>query len=187
MPIDIVNEHQMESEDVSINGIHEMRSIIDQTIDEYDLNVNKSDVHLCTSEWKSLIGRASYNQVPLKKHYGKRVSLKRKTGEHTITVNRNINDDTQLKNTLLHELAHIEDYVRNGKCSHHGWRWKQIAMRIGCNGERTSKKPVTTEYKYEVRCTECGYTIGRHKKSKLVKYHSHYSCGKCGGNFERVK
>lgn len=36
-----------------------------------------------------------------------------------------------LLDTLLHEMAHAEDYLRNGRASH-GPSWRAIARRVGC-------------------------------------------------------
>lgn len=78
-------------------------------------------------------------------HYGpKLITLSRPTLEHRTM--------DQIKNTILHEVAHALVGIGHG----HGNVWRNTFIRIGGNGERTSE---VNDYRkvagrYEVRCTE---------------------------------
>lgn len=44
-----------------------------------------------------------------------------------------------------------------------------------------------TFFNYMVECQDCGYIIGYNNRSKLVKNPEFYRCGKCKGEFKRIK
>lgn len=86
--------------------------------------------------------------------------------------------DTQITDTILHEIAHAF-------CIHiygaelgggHDWRWRNIALQIGCNGERCYDihEVNHTESKYTLTCKHCQRTTPRHKKPTKIQ-----ACGKC--------
>jgi len=82
-------------------------------------------------------------------------------------------------NTMLHEIAHAIDVIIRGKSSH-DWKWRSIALAIGCDGERTTSlefkdlvnNPIS---KYTMICPN-GHTRPSHKRKSS---HSRQSCGKC--------
>lgn len=98
-------------------------------------------------------------------------------------------DDQAVKNTIAHELLHTVD-----GCMNHGRYWHKLAGLVNqrCPGYnvkgRTSAedKGIQIQYKYLLRCTGCGATAGRHKKSRFVEHFDRYICSKCGGKFERI-
>ena len=56
-------------------------------------------------------------------------------GDRTITLSRNlteVNALTEVKNTILHEIAH----ALAGRAAGHGPTWQAIARRIGSDGKR---------------------------------------------------
>ncbi len=62
-------------------------------------------------------------------------------------------------NTILHEIAHA---LTPG--AHHGWKWRQKALEIGCNGNITSSVQLVKP-KYAPICSKCGKTFGeRHRR-----------------------
>ena len=82
------------------------------------------------------------------------ISLSRKLVE--------INNESQVLDTILHEIAHAMDYEERGDTDH-GTNWKRIAIEIGCNGERCYdlsevKQP---KMKYTTECGNCGNTNGK--------------------------
>ena len=85
---------------------------------------------------------------------------------------------TNIKNTILHELAHafsVEVHgMRNGRG--HGSNWKTIARQIGCSGERCFKASEVNlpKSKYSLICNSCGYSSPRHRKIS-----STYACTDC--------
>ena len=76
-------------------------------------------------------------------------------GLYTISLSKHLtslNDESQVRDTILHEIAHALD-VNDRGYSNHDANWRQIALSIGCNGERcySSKEVVQPESKYTVK------------------------------------
>ncbi len=105
-------------------------------------------------------------------HYGGRkgyfISLSRKLVA--------INDEPQVLDTILHEIAHAMDFEERGDTDH-GPNWRRIAIEIGCNGERcyTSSEVKQPEMKYTTKCGNCGKTTGKMRKPRR----SSTACGSC--------
>lgn len=80
-----------------------------------------------------------------------------------------INDESVVKNTILHEIAH----ALTPGC-HHNRLWKVTARRIGCDGERcySAKKVNVPTTNYVGICPNCGRKIYRYRKRALA-------CHKC--------
>jgi predicted SprT family Zn-dependent metalloprotease len=59
----------------------------------------------------------------------------------------------EFKDTVLHEIAH----AIAGSAARHGPAWKEVALRIGCTGERCLSRQVVdqTHYKWVIKCP-CG-------------------------------
>jgi hypothetical protein len=76
--------------------------------------------------------------------------------------NIRVNPFSAVKNTILHEIAHVLAAL----CGEygHGPIWKEIAISIGCDGERCSE--MVTPPKYIATCPSCSRTFGFNKKSK---------------------
>lgn len=107
------------------------------------------------------------------------------------------NDEDGLINTIIHELLH----TCKG-CLNHGENWKTLANKVyreyGINIKRTSTaadkgvleetrpEPVKREIKHKFICQKCGAVITRTKESKFTKNYTRYTCGRCGGRFDRV-
>lgn len=49
-------------------------------------------------------------------------------------------DESSVRDTILHEIAHALAYERHGHTGH-GPEWKRIALEIGCSGDRTGTNP----------------------------------------------
>ncbi len=88
----------------------------------------------------------------------------------------------KIKDTILHEIAHafsVEVYGRiNGRG--HDWRWRGIALAIGCDGKRCydSSAVEKPKAKYTLSCPNdaCDVQGSMHRKPKVNR-----SCGKCSG------
>ena len=86
--------------------------------------------------------------------------------------------DTEITDTILHELAHafsVHVYgVKEGRG--HNYNWKHIAKQIGCNGERCydSSNINMPKSKYSLVCDSCKKETPKHKMTKKS-----YACGKC--------
>lgn len=64
-----------------------------------------------------------------------------------------LNSEEDVKDTILHEIAH----VIAGAYAGHNWKWKQVCRQIGAKPERcfNPEKVKTPEPKYYVTC-QCG-------------------------------
>ena len=101
------------------------------------------------------------------------------SGEYVISLSRHLtllNGVDQVRDTILHEIAHALD-VNDRGYSNHDANWRQIALRIGCNGERcySSKEVVQPESKYTVKCTNCNNEFKAMRKPRR----SSNACGRC--------
>lgn len=90
-----------------------------------------------------------------------------------------LNNETNVKDTILHEIAHALVGSGHG----HDYIWKAKAIEIGCKGyrcksEETHEGYVRTPSKYIATCNSCGYISFR---SRLPK--RQVSCGKCSNRF----
>lgn len=87
-----------------------------------------------------------------------------------------LNDEAEIKDTILHEIAHALVGPSHG----HDLVWKRKAIEIGCNGKRCcdSKVVATPESRYVAVCSGCNHTHKRHKKPN---YGISHSCGRCSG------
>tara|TARA_R100000951_G_scaffold101420_1_gene92948 strand:- start:27769 stop:28275 length:507 start_codon:yes stop_codon:yes gene_type:complete len=95
------------------------------------------------------------------------------------------NDMTQVKQTYLHELAHIVQRVRYGwgrNIKSHGVEWQRIMRGLGINPDRTHKMDVsayknkTTRIAYKCGCQVHNITKQRHNK---ILRGASYSCKSC--------
>lgn len=104
----------------------------------------------------------------------------------TISLSKHLvglNDEAQVTNTILHEIAHALQWDKSNYMSH-DYEWQQIAKSIGCNGERcyTDKEVVTPQSKYSLVCGTCGYESKRHRKPKRLS-----ACGDCCRTYNNGK
>jgi predicted SprT family Zn-dependent metalloprotease len=85
-----------------------------------------------------------------------------------------LNDYDNVRDTILHEIAHALVGVGQG----HGWKWKLTAIKIGCNGKRTYDSATVNlpPKKYRGTCEKCGYTFTRNRQRRS-------SCGICDHKF----
>jgi len=98
-------------------------------------------------------------------------------GKRTISLSKpltELNDEQEVKDTILHELAHALCPRGEG----HGELWKQKCREIGakpirCYSSRTVAIPEVTKYRYE--CPNCG----RHVIKTYVMRKSLRACGPC--------
>ena len=94
----------------------------------------------------------------------------------------------EIKDTVLHEIAHALDKERNGVSSRHGAPWKRIAMEIGARPTSQShstdvQETVRKQYKYIVECPTHGFIGGLTRRTKGVRNNS-YVCRQCGAKAE---
>jgi predicted SprT family Zn-dependent metalloprotease len=84
-----------------------------------------------------------------------------------------LNNEEQVKDTILHEIAHAIAGVGAG----HGIEWKRVCLQIGAKPERCYDTDETNvvELKYYAVCGSCGK---KHEKARLVHKEARRSC-KC--------
>lgn len=90
-----------------------------------------------------------------------------------------------MEDTILHEVAHGLDYEDRGT-SDHGPRWKNWALQVGADPERTCDVPRHLEKmvaKWIAKCPNCDYETVYHRKPSKK-----YACTACckkhnGGKF----
>ena len=69
----------------------------------------------------------------------------------------------QIKDTVLHEVAHALCREIHGGNHGHDMYWRRIAYSIGCNGERCARTGIVP-YKYIYKCSKCGCLFYRLRK-----------------------
>jgi len=89
-----------------------------------------------------------------------------------------LNDIEEVKDTILHEIAHALAYVRYGKLGiGHGHLWKRVCVEIGAIPKSCSKNNLNKpkdHYKYNDVC-QCGINYRMHR----LRRNCRYSCPKC--------
>ncbi len=105
-------------------------------------------------------------------------------GIHTInvTVAQRVMDAdlNEIYDTLLHEVAHILDYIYNGfetcPAAAHGPTWKEWARKVGADPTRYSSIKLKT--KYELCCRESGKVLMKaHRAGKRIQAHLKWQSG----------
>lgn len=84
---------------------------------------------------------------------------------------------TNIRNTILHEIAHAFSYHIYGREGMgHDFKWQKIAIQIGCDGKRCydGEKVNLPKSKYSLVCDNCEKSIPKHK---IVK--KKYACSNC--------
>lgn len=91
-----------------------------------------------------------------------------------------LNSETRVQNTILHEIAHALVGVEHG----HDSVWKRKALEIGCDGNRcyTEKNTVVVKGTLEAVCPKCEHVYRKFKQPKRQS-----SCGKCSNTFDRER
>lgn len=99
---------------------------------------------------------------------------------HTISLSKPCTlaatDPAQVRNTILHEIAHALVGPRHG----HDSTWRLKAVSIGCNGQRcTDSNPI--QGKYKIKCLACNTAFGNYvrvPKQDRLAYQWHRRCGR---------
>ena len=116
----------------------------------------------------------------------------KKNGIYIIYLSRYaMKNEEQIRSTLAHELIHtIKGCLNHGQIfQYYG---QLVYQRIGIKVESKATKETADlsgimeakmqKAKYIIRCTRCGTSIYRQKKSGLVLHPERYRCS-CGGSF----
>jgi predicted SprT family Zn-dependent metalloprotease len=96
----------------------------------------------------------------------------------------------ELKDTILHEIAHALAWIRHGWNGHgHGRVWKMICLEVGAEPTRLKAvKNIVTKSEYTIHCA-CGTQYEYHRRPKHAVNSGRYRCRDCGSkkNFTLVK
>lgn len=122
----------------------------------------------------------------------RRIIKYEKFNKHTIEVSNWVFDlnDEIIKNTIMHEIIHCFPY-----CNNHGKQFKMYAKyineKLGYNITRLGNKKQDyensnvqyqeKEYKYLIKCTNCGKLFHRNRLAK--NFFRKYRC-QCGGRLK---
>ena len=155
-----------------VRTLTEAKEYASEVIEEYDLSFDRNDIEIRESgrltrshgRWYHKPDR-SRNLIKLSSHAFENCSVE------------------EIKRTIRHELAHEEDF-RNREETGHDFIFREYAREMNFTIKASEK---TKEYEYLFECQDCQAEVGRYRRSKFVKKHSQYSCGKCGGDFVRVR
>lgn len=86
-----------------------------------------------------------------------------------------LNPKDKVMNTILHEVAHA---LTPGE--HHNRIWKQLAISIGCDGERCYGEETKAPPRLVIgKCPECPAIMERHRMPKKKQYY-HTACLRLG-------
>ena len=83
-----------------------------------------------------------------------------------------LNSLEEIKDTLLHEIAH----AICGSRHNHDWYWKTVAKAIGARGERCYSPDTVIEVpgRYAYACPKCNHTSYKHRRVQ-----KNYACRSC--------
>lgn len=86
-----------------------------------------------------------------------------------------LHDEATVRDTILHEIAH----ALAGPRHRHDARWRLIARRIGCSGERCVDEDAPTVAAAWVGVCPVGHTVDRHRRPERVT-----TCSRCDRRFD---
>lgn len=87
------------------------------------------------------------------------------------------NDEHELIDTVLHEIAHI----RAGAGAGHGPEWAAIARELGADPTWKNRDTKSAEGRYQAICP-CGQIMHKYRRPK----YSRYSHKGCGGSYQYI-
>jgi predicted SprT family Zn-dependent metalloprotease len=85
-----------------------------------------------------------------------------------------LNDETEVRQTMLHEIAHAICGCGHG----HDDVWRRKAIEIGCDGKRLNKTADMPKGRYQAKC-QCSKVYYAHRKGKNILKKNWYSCKTC--------
>ena len=91
-----------------------------------------------------------------------------------------LNDELQVRDTILHEIAHALAYLKHGVRAAHDRRWKKIATGIGADPKRCYDTALveTPQLPFLVKCTRHGILGQRARRWRGLR-----SCSRCHRGF----
>ena len=136
---------------MNVTKITQVMSLANSLLEEHGLKEQGWRFEL--SNHKTLVGQCVYSTKTI--HYSMWFLSK--------------STDRDIKDTILHEIAHALTRIRYGRGDHvksHGWQWRQMCIEIGARPQRLAgEEAVTsaTKYNYKIVCDECGRSWKRYR------------------------
>jgi predicted SprT family Zn-dependent metalloprotease len=95
-----------------------------------------------------------------------------------------LNTLAQVKDTILHEVAH----ALAGPMAKHGRLWQVQALAIGARPERcyTSDEVATPTAPWQAVCQFCKRTIKRHRLTRRTAHEAYCTCAQSMAQFPKV-
>ncbi len=89
-----------------------------------------------------------------------------------------INPVEQVRNTILHEIAH----VLVGRGHGHDDAWRAKAIQIGCTGETCTATVNRLPGRYIVKCNHCTGIVSEYYRKPKLENCWHMKCGRVSKN-----
>jgi len=135
-----------------------------QLVDAEQLADSLMQQHGLTPKWRFGFNHAR-RQLGICRFTSKRIELSR----HMVTANT----EAEVRETLLHEIAHALAGHRAG----HGPKWRAICLKIGAKPQRCDTQAQMPKGRWRAVCGSCGREHDRHRRP--MKDRSYY-CRRCG-------
>lgn len=155
---------------------------IADALDEMN-KLRREDSKLDMREIIAKLANCSYEERKFSRRYGDATIMSREFFRYRIRMDPRIRDIEYAEyiDTLLHELAHIVDFILRGK-SDHSRVWKFIAASVGATPEASKEtsgelRKAMTKYRWDCSNDDCSFT--HHFSRKKKKGPSNYRCPKC--------
>jgi len=87
------------------------------------------------------------------------------------------NEDAEIRDTLLHEIAHALVGPRHG----HDAVWKAACRRIGARPERLAHEVKMPVGRWQAQCSQCGTRYHRYRRPKRMRGWFCRACGPARG------
>jgi predicted SprT family Zn-dependent metalloprotease len=98
----------------------------------------------------------------------------------TIKLSRHLvalNDEDEVRDTILHEIAHAIAGVENG----HNAKWKAVCRKIGAKPVRLAGEEVAVvPHCFELICGCCGHVVAKRHRRMNAERLKHCYCRDCG-------
>ena len=167
----------LEREGILIRTIDRIAGMVEK------INLVRPDEKIEMRDIVQGMANTSYIERTFRKRYGDATIMSKNNGYYRIRMMDGLReiDRTEYIDTLLHELAHVIDFMLRGR-SNHDSTWKSIASHVGATPEACKEmskelREKTQKYKWDCSNDSCSFftTFNRRKKGHI----SQYRCPHC--------
>jgi len=155
---------------------------IADALDEMN-KLRREDSKLEMREIIAKLANCSYEESKFSRRYGDAKIMSREYFRYRVRIDPRMRDIDypEYIDTLLHELAHIIDFILRGK-SDHGRVWKFIAASVGADPAATKEasgelRKAMNKYRWDCSNDDCSFVHYFSRKKKAGP--SNYRCPKC--------